>query len=190
MNLPSAITSAYPTAASVTISQICVPGSDWQNASEQLTAKQVAKLREQGVTSVSLTILDADGFCLARFADFRLDELQFEVEVDYHEIVRVRKINVHAIERAIDCPIEEVEDFYGDEEYSVGLRAGKSWIEGPRGLLCYLANVADEQAETNIREVGYDSDWDPATPDWMREKALQSMIDAVYRASKQIGEQC
>lgn len=186
---PASITRAYPTASSVTIRQICVPGTGWGDASERLTAQRIAELREQGVTSVSLTILDADGLCLAEFADFRLEELLVDGAQDedyWAEIVRVRGINVNCFERGLDC---SADDWTSMEYQTNTCRTGKSWIEGPRGLIAAMSSACFEMHHDNITETAQTEMWCVTTPDWMREQAVERMIQAAERACRKIDAQ-
>ena len=114
----------------------------------------------------------------------QLTREQVEVDDDA-EVIRVRGINVACFERGLDS---DVTVWACDEYPENTCRSGKSWIEGPRGLIAAMVGACSEMADTNITETaGWD--WPETTPEWMREQAIERMIAGAERACTKIDAQ-
>jgi hypothetical protein len=101
------------------------------------------------------------------------------------EVVRVRGINVGAFERGLDMSA----DAWTCEKYPENTcRTGKSWIEGPRGLIAEMVGACEELCDENIvATAGWD--WSESTPRWMVEQTYARMIAAAKRACRKIDAQ-
>ena len=189
MNIPASITATYPTASSCRVVELYHPEKGWGAITlSSLDESHLRNLHQVGYTTASLQILDADGNTFALHADFRLEELlvgQAQDQDSDDEIVRVRGINVRCFERGLDSSVDD----WTCEGYETNTcRAGKSWIEGPRGLIAAMSSACFEMCDDNITETATD-DWCVTTPDWMREQAVERMIKAAERACRKIDAQ-
>ena len=190
MNLPASITATYPTASSCRVVELYHPAKGWGAITlASLDELDLRNLHQVGYTTASLQILDADGNTVAFHADFRLEELLVDEAADEDwaaEIVRVRGINVNCFERGLDCSADD----WTSEEYETNTcRTGKSWIEGPRGLIAAMSSACFEVCNDNITDTAQTDEWCVTTPDWMREQAVEKMIQAAERACRKIDAQ-
>lgn len=138
------------------------------------TAKQLWRMYQDAKGSgalADLSIEQQDAACKIHSEWLRVDRR-----------VRVRRVNVNAAQRALDCGGDTYPLADGEE-----IIMGATFIEGSPEALNELADYIDELAEGNIR--GISDYWEISNPA-MVESGVRAQVAAAYRVARKLREGC